>query len=182
MLEVRPVGVLFWLLALAACGGDGGRAAEDVAQQSAETPVEAFFRFGPVAYGETRAELAQRLGTPDSITIDTVPNKHDASVTDSVFTLHYAGIAFEVYRATYDGRELLAAVTVTDDRHLRPESPLRLGLPESEVRLLLGEPDAATEDGLSYHCSTCDAAGYDQLELQLGRSGLRRITLHYWLD
>jgi hypothetical protein len=182
MLGVRPAGVWCFVLLLAACRGGGDEVPEDVSQQSAETPVEAFFRYGPVAYGGDRAELQRTLGSPDSVTAASVANRHDASVTDSVFTLHYPGITIGIYRASYDGRELLESVAITDDRHLRPESPLRLGLAEDEIRLLLGEPDAVAEGTLQYSCSTCDAAGHDLLELELGRSGLRRITLEYWLD
>jgi hypothetical protein len=183
MLGKRAAGASFiLLLVLAACGRGSREEAEAVSQQSAETPVEAFFRYGPVNLGSTRGELRGRLGEPDSVGVATVSNRHDPSLTDSVFTLHYPGLSAEIYRASYDGRELLAAVVIADDRHLRPESPLRIGVTEEEVRLLLGAPSGGPADALRYPCTSCDAAGYDVLELRLADGQLQRITLRYWID
>jgi len=178
---MRPAGaVLILLLGLAACRRDG-RSAEEV-PESAETPVEAFFRYGPVTLGETSAAVRAALGQPDSVVTAPVPNRHDPAVTDSLSTLYYRGLRAEFFRAGYDGRELLSALDIFDDRYLRPDSPLRMGMAEAEVRLALGEPSTAAGGVLGYVCSSCDAAGNDVLELRLLRGQLQRITLRYWLD
>lgn len=181
MLGKRPAGAAFILLLLGACG-HGSQPQDEVAQQSAETPVEAFFRYGPIALGSTRAALRKAIGDPDSVRARSVPNPHDAAVTDSVLTLYYPGLSAQFYRAGYDGRELLSSLTISDDRYLRPESPLRLGMAADEVRLVLGEPSRSDGGLLDYACTTCDAAGYDVLELRLARDQLQRITLRYWID
>jgi len=183
MLGMRPTGAWFiLLLGAAACGRSAGADQDDPARRSAETPVEAFFRYGPVALGASRVELAQVLGEPDSVEARPVTNLHDPAVTDSVVTLHYPGLVAEIYRASYDGRELLSALSISDARYLRPESPLEVGMDEHEVRLLLGEPASADGEVLDYPCTSCDAAGYDVLELRLGDGQLRQITLRYWID
>ena len=183
MLETRPLGALCILLAAAAPWGCGSRdQADDPALQAAETPVEAFFRFGPVALGATRAELRASLGEPDSVTARALANRHDPSLTDSVLTLHYPGLRAAFYLAGYDGKELVAEVVIADDRYLRPDSPLRIGMPAEDVRLLLGEPTSNAAGVLGYACGSCDAAGYDRLELRLEDEGLRQITLAYWID
>jgi len=180
---MRAAGASFILaLALSACGRGSREQDEDVSQQSAETPVEAVFRYGPVKLGRTRAELRRVLGAADSVVTTPVVNRHDPAVTDSVLVVHYPQLAIELYRASYDGRELLAGVRIADDRYLRPESPLRLGMTENEVRLLLGEPTSAGDGVLRYACTSCNAAGYDVLELQLADGLLQLITLRYWID
>lgn len=169
------------LVPLAGCSR-GSRDEEAVSEQSAATPVEAFFRYGPVKLGVTRAELRRQLGEPDSVRATAVANRHDPSVIDSVVTLHYPGLSAEIYRAMFDGRELLSQLVITDDRHLRAESPLRLGMSPDEVQLLLGAPSGGAGDTLRYTCNSCDAAGNDVLELQLPGRELRRIALRYWID
>lgn len=182
MLGNRSAGVLLLLLLASACGRGGEGAGGDGDEQSADTPVEAVFRYGPVPIGQTLAEIRNALGPPDSAAVRAVTNRHDGSVTDSVFTVHYAGLSAEVYRATFDGKELLSSVVITSDDRLRADSPLRLGMSEDELRLLLGEPTAAAGGVLSYACTSCNAAGYDFLELLLARGQLRRITLRYWIN
>jgi len=183
MLVKDPAGAAFILLvALAACGRGSRQEGEDVARQSAETPVEAFFRYGPVTLGSTRAALRSALGAPDSVAARAAANPHDPAVTDSVVALYYPGLRAEFYRAGYDGKELLSELAIADDRYLRPESPLRIGMAEDEIRLVLGQPSGVAGGVLSFPCTTCNAAGYDILELQLANGQLRRITLHYWID
>jgi hypothetical protein len=53
---------------------------------------------------------------------------------------------------------------------------------DAEVKLLLGEPGQAAEGVLHYACTSCNAAGYDSLELRLSNGQLRRITLRFWID
>jgi hypothetical protein len=182
MLEKRAVGaLLILLLPLATCRRGTGDE-EAVSEQSAATPVEAFFRYGPVKLGATRAELRRQLGEPDSVRASAVANRHDPSLVDSVLTLHYPGLTAGIYRAMFDGRELLTELVITDDRHLRPESPLRMGMSPAEVQLVLGAPSGGAGDTLRYTCTSCDAAGNDVLELLLPGDELRRIALHYWID
>lgn len=170
------------VLASAACTRDRAGADPDVSQQAAASGVEAFLRFGTADVGATRAELRARLGEPDSSTQSATANLHDPAVTDTIVTLHYPGLAAEIYVASFDGRELLAGLVISDDRHLRPESPLRIGMAADEIERALGEPDSATDAVLHYACTTCGVGGSDGLELHLARGALRRIAVHYWID
>lgn len=181
LLGTRLPGAL--LILLVAVGGCRRPEPEpDVSQQAAATPVEAFFRYGMVEIAATRAALAEALGTPDSTSFRTVTNAHDASVTDTIFTIHYPGLAVELYRATFDGRELIAAMHIADNRWLRPESPLQLGMTREQVRLALGEPERDEDGDLFYTCASCNLDGQDSLELLMERGTLQRIIVHYWLD
>lgn len=182
MLAARSTGALLILLLLAGCNRGAQQAADGVSQQEADTPVEAFFRFGPVEMGRSRESVRRALGAADSTAASVVANRHDASVNDSVFTLHYGGLAVEIYRASYDGKELLTSLRITDNRFLRPESPLRIGMSRDDILLVLGDAEREEDGDLFYTCMSCGIAGYDALELRLEQGSLREILLQYWID
>jgi hypothetical protein len=156
--------------------------ASDVEHQLAGTPVEAFFLYGPVELATSRAQLRERLGAPDSVLQRVLPNPHDPGVIDTVFTVHHPGLAVEIYRASFDGRELLASLSIADDRWLRAESPLRLGMSRDAIRLALGEPEHEEDGDLFFTCTTCTVGGQDGLELRMDGGRLSRIRVQYWID
>lgn len=173
------------LLALLAvgCSPSAQRPPEsDIQHQLAATPVEAFFLYGPVELGTSRAQLRERLGEPDSVSQRVLPNPHDPAVIDTVFTVHHPGLEVEIYRASFDGRELLAALAIGDDRWLRAESPLRLGMSPADIRLALGEPEHEEDGDLFFTCTTCTVGGQDGLELRVDGGRLSRIRVQYWID
>jgi hypothetical protein len=181
--------ILMLMLALpifAACERATTRApaAEHVSPRdaAAQDGVAAFFEGGPMQPGGTRAELAAALGPPDSVHSRAVPNRHDATVTDSIVTLFHDGLVAEFHFAGYDGKEILAALQISDDRYLRPDSPVRLGEDEAAVRAALGEPDVADIDFLEYTCEGCLVAGHEAVVFVLERGAVRRIDLRCWVD
>ena len=181
MLRGRSAGALcIVLLALWGCRAEPGT--DDAARQAAATGVEAFFRYGMVELGPTRSDFQRQLGAPDSAASQPLPNPHDASITDSVITLHYPGLVADVYRAGFDGRELLAALRITSDRYLRPESPLRIDTPADELQVLLGPADEDQEGDLVYRCASCTMGGNDAVRLLIDRGALREIAVHYWIE
>jgi hypothetical protein len=172
------------LLVLGACGGTQPEpAAESMWQPAAaDSGIALFFVAGPLQVGSTRGELAAALGQPDSVRVESFANRHDPTVTDSVFTLFHDDLIAVVHRAGYDGRELLTGLTLLSDRFLQPDSPVRMGATAAAVRAGLGEPDEAAEDVLVYLCDECLAAGYDAVHFHLVRGAVRRIEVRYWLD
>lgn len=175
-----PGALCILLLALPGCARDG--ASEDVARQRAASGVEAFFRYGMVELGPGRDDLADQLGAPDSTAARPIGNTHDAALTDTVVTLHYPGLEAEVYRAGFDGRELLAALHITDERYLQPASPIRLGTSADELQIVLGVPDEVDAGDLVYRCATCSLAGGDVVRLLIDDGLLSAISVQYWLD
>jgi len=155
---------------------------DDPANQVASSPVEAFFRYGPVDLGSSRASVRERLGEPDSVRARTLTNPHDAAVTDSIFTLHYPDLAVEIYRASYDGKEMLSELVIGSDKYLRPESPVHIGSSAEETRLALGEAERTEGAERVYTCTTCALSDHDVLRLEMGPAGVQRIRVHYWID
>lgn len=178
----RFVGAFCILLLALAPGCAREDASDDVSRQVAATGVEAFFRYGMQELGPARADFRRQLGAPDSVTTRPMPNPHDAAVVDTVFTLHYPDLEAEVYRASFDGRELLAALRISHERYLRPESPIRTGASVDELHVLLGPPDATEDGDLVYGCPACTLGGNDAVRLMIDQGVLRTIAVHYWLD
>jgi hypothetical protein len=172
------------LLAVMACGRAQPEAAPESVWQPApaDSGIAVFFAAGPVHVGSSRADLAAMLGEPDSTQAIAFPNRHDPTVTDSLFTLHYDGLVATVHRAGYDGKEILTSLGITSDRFLQPDSPIRLGSPLDAVHAVLGEPDEADAATLTYMCDDCLAAGYDIVHFHVQRDTVRSIEVHYWVD
>jgi hypothetical protein len=176
--------------ALLACSGAGDDAAPDEASDALVPPPTAaddsalagFIDSALVQPGRTRAELTAALGEPDSTSARTVENRHDPSVTDSVLTLHYPGLVAEIYRAGYDGKEILASIEVSDAAHVRAAGNAGLGATADAVRATLGEPATATDTLLEYVCDACLVSGHETVRFILGQGTVRRIHIRYWVD
>ncbi len=150
----------------------------DVVALAPDAARDRFIRSGLTPIGETRAEIAARLGRPDSVVVRTLPNRHDPVQIDSVFRLHYAGLDATVYVA--GGRDFLASVTVTADRWLR-YPVVRIGMRWSEVRRRIGEPRERLDGGLLYVCPTCGAV--EEPVIIAVRGGVvRSIEFTYYVD
>jgi hypothetical protein len=151
-------------------------------QIAADTGLAGFFAHGPVAAGQSRGDLIAQFGEPDSIRAAAVPNRHDPSVTDSVFTLFYDGLTADVRRAGYDGREILASLSIASDRFLQDGAPIRIGSRLADVRSELGPPDEEAGDELIYICEECLAAGQETVRFAMLAGAVARIDLRYWVD
>ncbi|CAN5715864.1 hypothetical protein BH23GEM9_BH23GEM9_35730 [soil metagenome] len=147
-----------------------------------ESEVARFFRLGPPQTGSSRAAIMSTLGEPDSVESVTVANRHDPSVTDSIFTLHYDGISAVVYRAGYDGKEILVALDITDARHLQASAPVRIGTTSEDVVATLGEPSGSSAEHLEYTCEECLISGHETVRFLLHRGAVSRIEVRYWID
>jgi hypothetical protein len=148
----------------------------------ADTGVAVFFERGPVETGTSRAEIASRLGEPDSVTVRTVSNRHDPAMTDSIITLYYAGLEAEVHIAGYDGKEMLAALAISSNRYLQESAVVRIGDDGAAIRAALGEPDDASDERLLYICDDCLAAGQEAVRFVMRNDAVARIELRYWVD
>jgi hypothetical protein len=147
-----------------------------------DSGIDAFFARGPVEVAPSRAGLVAQLGEPDSVSMRTVQNRHDPSATDTIATYYFAGLTAEIHVAGYDGKEILAALYIADDRYLRADSPVRLRDTAEAVRGVLGEPDESGESYLEYHCDDCLAAGQETTRFVLTGGVVTRIEVRYWVD
>jgi hypothetical protein len=177
--------LLLVLSLLLAAGCDRARDTEPPATPlhvPSDSGIDAFFAQGPIEVGPSRAELVAQLGEPDSVSVRTVQNRHDPSVTDTIATYYFAGLTAEIHVAGYDGKEILAALDIADDRYLRSDSPVRLRDTAEAVRAVLGEPDESGEAYLEYHCDDCLAAGQETTRFVLTGGLVTRIEVRYWVD
>lgn len=147
-----------------------------------DSALAAFLTDGIVHPGRSREQILARLGAADSVSARTVENRHDPSVTDSVLTLHHDGVIIEIYRAGYDGKEILGSLQIRSDAHLQQSSGIRIGSPAADVRALLGEPTTASATELVYECDECLVTGHETLRFVLEQGNVRTIHVQYWID
>lgn len=132
--------------ALAAACSDGERPDRpetgDVAgADTAASLIERLYDYG-LSFGESMSEIEGTLGAPASADTSLEPNRHVPDATDSLFTLRYDGLTFELNRPGPVDGDLLTSVGMTSaDRELpggvrigtttRDHLTSRLGMPES---------------------------------------------------
>ena len=125
---------------LAGCSAGGQeRAVEDApVPAESEASVATVYAAG-LTFGTTRDSVTGRLGAPDRSTAEPEPNRHDASVTDTIRTLRYDDLAFTFLEAGGSGREFLVEVDATGRRP--PLPGLAIGRStRSDIVAALGEP------------------------------------------
>jgi hypothetical protein len=129
----------------------------------------------PVA---TRKELAAALGASDSIHARAQPNRHDPSVTDSLVTVHYAGLT-AVHLLPGGERDLVDHVIVTDNRHLR--SDVGIGAEAEAVVARFGQPVRRSGAELVFQCGE-EIAADAPIVFQLANGRVQRIVFNYYVD
>jgi hypothetical protein len=149
---------------------------------AAASGAETFFRYGLIDLGHTREELQAKLGAPDSVSSRPFQNRHDKTQTDSVLTIHYPGLAAEIYRVSANGKELTVSVRVSDNRYIEPTAPVRIGMSQADVRTLMGAADDSSGGVLSYACATCTALGNERIEVRLSGSRVAAVTVFHSID
>lgn len=183
--------LLFLTLALAGCGApapdapaqpDSSHVLQTPPSSPGDSALAQFLTHAITHPGGTREEIMAKLGAPDSISARTVENRHNPEVTDSIFTLHHDGITIGIYRAGYDGKEILGSLQITSDAHLQESSAIRIGSSAEDVRALLGEPTSSSESELIYECDECLVTGHETLRFELAQGNVRAIHIQYWID
>lgn len=121
------------LLALAACATarpepTGGREL-----------VQRVYDFG-LRFGETRTAIRSSLGEPLRVDTALAENRHVPAATDTLYTLVYDGLRFELNRPGPMDRDLLVSVTLSSAARELP-GDLGVGSARNAVTGRLGPPD-----------------------------------------
>src|SRR5690349_2756351 len=66
--------------------------------------------------GDSEGAAIALLGPPTSRVVDTVSNRYDVKVIDSMVTLHYPGITIAYYKRMADRAELIEGIRLTTPR------------------------------------------------------------------
>ena len=149
---------------------------------SMDSGLAAFLHEGPIDLGSSRTSVVAQLGEPDSLVARTVANRHDPSVMDSVFELHYDGLTAELHRAGYDGKEMLTGVVISDARFVTPAATVRPGTPEAELLSEFGDPTDRGGDRLRYVCDACLVSGHETVDFTVAGGVVRTIRIQYWIE
>jgi hypothetical protein len=136
-----------------------------------------------MTFGTTRESIVGRLGAPNRTTAEAEPNRHDASVTDTIRTLYYDELTFTFLEAGGNGREFLLEVDASGDR---PGIPgLAIGRStRREIVAALGEPQRVDTlaDTLALAYATPGEGAEDMVALLTVSDVLRRVRWAPYVD
>ena len=173
---------------LAACGKRAAQPAAPDPEPSGITEVaaepvdcHAYAERGLLVRAESREAFRAALGEPDSVQTETVPNRHDPAVTDTVVALYYADLTAIVWKPGYpDARDLLEYVEVRDNRYLRWPS-LGIGARAGDVIAALGEPVEQSPTRLVFLCGPSEAVD-EPLVFELRTGRVRSVAFSRYVD
>lgn len=173
---------------LAACGKRTPQPAAPDPEPSritevAAEPVDchAYAERGLLVRAESRQAFRAALGEPDSVRTETVPNRHDPAVTDTVVALYYADLTAIVWKPGYpDARDLLEYVEVRDNRYLRWPA-LGIGARARDVIAALGEPVEQSPTRLVFLCGPSEAVD-EPLVFELRAGRVRSVAFSRYVD
>lgn len=187
--HVTRAGGVFALLATALVGGACGRgdlganaAASTDSGGTAQSGAESFYKTGLAGISTDLAIIHEDFGDPDSTHVTAVKNRHVPTQTDSLITRHYKGFDVVVYRISTDGKELLSAVRVMDNKYINASSPIRVGIAEDDLAMVMGTPTESNDTIHTYVCATCTQLGNDRIELRRRQGLITAITIFYPID
>lgn len=154
-----------------------GEAVADSAEVVALPSRTEFVNRGLAVPVDSREDLRSRLGAPDSLAEEVVPNRHVPGVMDTIYTLYYPEVVARIHHPG-GGGDLVSMVEVGSNRHLR--FPI-LGLSVDRVDEAFGRPDEASDSSLVYYCASC-VAGNDPVEIVFVDGEAKRVRFNYYVD
>jgi hypothetical protein len=103
-------------------------------------------------FGTTEGRIRTALGTPDTVQVTPLPNRHDSTQTDTVIRLYYPGVKLGLYRVALTGTDLVWEVLLSRQLGKRPLD-VGIGSTREQLETVFGP---ATEPGQ-------DDAGHETL-------------------
>ena len=138
---------------------------------------DVFVTEGLAPHAGSRAALRARLGEPESVVREVVPNRHVPDVQDTLLTVLYPEVIANLHKPG-GGGELLSSVRVESNEHLRYGL---IGESLSEIDAAFGAPDDASDSSLVYRCATCEGAD-DPVEILIRDGIVHAVRFNYYVD
>lgn len=176
------------VLLVLSCARAGEPPAEDGppparADTATASLIERVYDYG-LGFGESVAAIRARLGEPVDADTSLQQNRHVPEATDSLFTLAYDGLTFELNRPGPVERDLLTSVTLSSAGRELPGG-FRVGSTTGASLIgRLGEPDGTRVTGdarvLSYELPGLAADRF--VDFHLRGDTLRRVVWVPYVD
>lgn len=183
---LRRCGPVVLYALLAACGArtpDRPAPGEAPSAEVAAEPVDCdtYADRALLVRANSREGFVAALGEPDSVKTVTWPNRHDATVTDTIVALHFAELSAVLWRPGHEGAsELLEHVEVRGNRHLRWPT-LGIGAAADEITATLGRPAERSPSRMVYRCGA-DEAEAEPLVFMLAAGTVERVMFNWYVD
>ena len=108
--------------------------------------------------GATRKEIIQNIGIPVNVESQTVKNRHQPDVMDTVYRLDFDGLTVNIYDAA--GKEIILYQKVSSSKY-PVKYGLNVGVSKEKIREILGSPQEVHHDKVIY--AYMDDWGYETI-------------------
>ena len=171
-----------WLAALAVLAACSERSAQPnhapATPAAAAAACQQFTREGLKLKAKSRAGLVAEAGPPLDVSERVEPNRHVAGAQDSIIRYVYDGMVVQVRRPG-PGGEMFEHVTVSSRKWLNFPF-FRPGLSQSNLLGVLGQPQRAEANRLTYECGGGEVENPVVFEMKDGT--VQRIVFNYYVD
>ena len=116
-----------------------------VALQEAHDRAVAIYVAAREQFGTREPRINTALGTPDSVQLTPVRNRHDSTQTDTIVRLYYPGVTLDLYRVTQSGTDLLWHLVLSRQGAKRPLG-VGIGSTREQLEAVLGPPTELGKD------------------------------------
>lgn len=162
---------------------DTGAAADAPADTATAPLIARIYDYG-LGFGESVATIRARLGQPVDADTSLQPNRHVPEATDSLFTLEYPGLTFELNRPGPVEGDLLTSVAISSPERELPGGFRVGGTTRAGLIDRLGEPGETRARGdttvLAYELPGVAAARW--VDFHVAGDTLRRVTWAPYVD
>lgn len=108
--------------------------------------------------GMTRKEIFQNIGTPVSVQTESVENRHQPKIMDTIYELDFDGLVVKIYDA--GGKEIMLYQKISSPKY-KVKYGLNIGESRRKIKDVLGDPQEVHHDKVIY--AYYDEFGYETI-------------------
>jgi hypothetical protein len=131
------------------------------------------------ALGNSRGSIQEKLGPWSSIKTEKIPNHHEETWIDNIYTITYDGLVLHVYDVVAWEKEMLTAVSMT--KNCSKALPQFTGRTKDAITEKFGSPARATEEAMEY-IPVLDSEGEDVVRFKLRDRIVVAVEWMYYID
>jgi hypothetical protein len=129
--------------------------------------------------GNSRGSIQAKLGPWSSINTKKIPNRHEETWIDNIYSITYEGLVLHVYDVVAWKKEMLTAVSMT--KNCSKALPQFIGTTKDAITERFGSPARATEEAMEY-VPVLDSEGEDVVRFKLRDRVVVAVEWVYYID
>jgi len=142
-------------------------------------PINALLKTTSDKIGNSRSDVAAKIGKPLSISTEFIDNPNEPLQDDRIHTLTYDGIIIWMYQTATNNKERLLSLRMT--KNIREKLPELIGKSKEYIISTFGQPSSITEGKFKYDSLDEDKSGLGFMELEFKNSSVDAVELTYYI-